>query len=79
MYFVYVLRSVKDGRRYIGYTNNIEIRIKVHNEGKVVSTKNRMPLELIYYEEFEIKKEAMQREKFLKSGKGREFLNSINK
>ena len=54
-------------------------RISLHNNGNVESTKNRRPLELLYYEEIEDRAEAAKREKFLKSGKGREFLNSILK
>ncbi len=78
MFYVYVLKSLKDKKRYIGYTSNLEIRIKAHNEGKVKSTKNRVPLKLVYSEEYELKREAMQREKFFKTGKGREFLKNIN-
>ncbi len=52
MYYVYVLKSIKDGKRYIGFTDNLERRISEHNYGKVKSTKNRRPLELIYFEEY---------------------------
>ena len=52
-------------------------RIAEHNAGLVKSTKNRRPLEFIYSEEFNTKSEALKREKFFKSGRGREFLNSI--
>ncbi len=79
MYYVYVLKSIKDGKRYIGFTDNLERRISEHNYGKVKSTKNRRPLALIYSEEYSTKKEAMSRERFFKTGKGREFLNQINK
>ena len=78
MYFVYILKSLKDHKRYIGFTSDLERRILEHNSGLVKSTRNRKPLELIYVEEFEIKEEAMNREKFFKSGKGREFLKSRN-
>lgn len=79
MNFVYVLRSMKDKKRYIGLTNNLDNRIKLHNNGSVDATRNRRPLELIYFEKFEERTEAAKREKFLKSGKGREFLKSIDK
>jgi len=79
MNYIYVLKSKKDLKRYIGLTNNLESRISLHNNGKVESTKNRRPLELLYYEEIEVRAEAAKREKFLKSGKGREFLDSILK
>jgi putative endonuclease len=74
-YFVYVLRSEKDGKRYIGFTSNLERRINEHNSRLVKSTRFRRPLVLVYYEEFSEKSEAMKREKFFKSGRGREFLN----
>ncbi|HEY4755449.1 MAG TPA: GIY-YIG nuclease family protein [Ignavibacteriaceae bacterium] len=78
MYFVYILKSLKDHKRYIGFTSDLERRILEHNSGLVKSTRNRKPFELIYTEEFEIKEQAMDREKFFKSGKGREFLKSRN-
>jgi putative endonuclease len=74
-HYVYVLRSAKDKNRYIGLTNSIEERLSQHNAGKVISTRNRIPLELIYFERYENRSEAAQREKFLKTGKGREYLN----
>ena len=74
MYTVYVLKSLKDGKHYIGYTNNIERRIKEHNAGRTESTKRRRRFVLIYKEEFEEKELAEKREKFFKSGKGREEL-----
>ena len=64
--------------KYIGLTNNLDKRILEHNNGKVTATKNRRPFVLIYFENFENKFEAAKREKFLKSGQGREFLNKIN-
>ena len=79
MNYVYVLRSKRDLKRYIGLTNNLQRRLNLHNNGKVQATKNRIPFELIYYEELEDRIDAAKREKFLKSGKGREFLNSILK
>jgi len=78
MYLVYILKSLKDHKRYIGFTSDLERRILEHNSGLVKSTRNRKPFELIYTEEFEIKEQAMAREKFFKSGKGREFLKSRN-
>ena len=79
-YFVYILKSKKDNKRYVGMTSRpVKERVGEHNSGLVKSTKNRRPLELIYFEEFATKTEAMSREKFFKSGKGREYLKSINK
>ena len=62
MHYVYVLRSLKDGRFYVGYTENLEKRIAEHNDGKSASTKNRIPLELVYREICKNKVDALRRE-----------------
>ena len=73
--YVYVLRSLKDQRWYIGQTSLLpEERLKQHNAGQVESTKNRRQLELIYYEMYLDKDDAFGREKFLKGGSGHTFL-----
>ena len=69
-WFVYVLRSEKDNKRYIGSTNNLARRIKEHNSGKVKSTKNRTPLILIYKEEYLVESQTRLRERFFKTHKG---------
>ena len=74
MYTVYVLKSLATGQFYTGQTENLSRRLKEHNEGLSEYTKGRGPWELVYYEEYETRSEAMSREKFLKSGKGREWL-----
>lgn len=74
MYYVYILFSAKDGKLYIGYTPDLKLRIKKHNSGYVLATKNRRPLKLIYYESYATGLDAKRREKFLKGGKGREEL-----
>ena len=79
MFFVYVLKSLKDNKRYIGMSSNLNRRLIEHNRGLVKSTRNRKPLELIYFEEFENKSDALKREKFFKTGSGREFLKNIGK
>jgi predicted GIY-YIG superfamily endonuclease len=48
--WVYILKSKKDNNLYIGSTNNLRKRFKEHNDGKVFSTKSRIPFELVYYE-----------------------------
>jgi len=68
MYYVYILKSLKDKKLYIGYTSNLKTRHKEHSEGGVKSTKDRRPLELIFYEAFKSKKDAQNREGYLKSG-----------
>ena len=74
MYFVYILRSTLIKRFYIGFTLNIERRIKEHNSGKTRSTKAYRPWELFFKENYNSLAEARNREKYLKSGIGREFI-----
>ena len=76
MYYVYVLISLKDGKFYIGFTNNLRKRIEVHNNGFVTSTKFRRPFSLIYYEAYIHKGDAVRREKYLKSGMGKRDLRN---
>ncbi|MFY0651880.1 MAG: GIY-YIG nuclease family protein, partial [Cyclobacteriaceae bacterium] len=75
MYFVYILRSRVQNWNYIGQTKDLKTRIKQHNSGKTRSTKAYIPLDLIYFEVLETRDEAVKREKYLKSGVGREFLH----
>ncbi len=79
MYYVYVIQSEKDSSLYKGITNNLPRRLRDHNLGKNQSTKSRIPYCLVYYETFETRKEAREREKWLKSGVGREFLKKLIK
>ena len=66
MYYLYLLRSKKDKRLYIGYTSNLKRRIEQHSNGEVISTKGRRPFELIYYEAYKSEKDGKKREKNLK-------------
>ena len=66
-YFVYVLRSIKDQKLYVGCTSDITKRFLRHQTGQVTATKNRRPLELIHTEKIEDKATAFNRERFLKS------------
>lgn len=74
MYFVYLLESLKDGGWYIGFSEDVNQRLIYHNAGRNVSTADRRPLRLIYYEAYQNKMDALGREKFLKSGSGHRFL-----
>ena len=76
MYYVYVLRSEIDKNMYVGYTKDLENRIKMHNEGLVTSTKNRRPLHIIYYEVCLNQQDATHREKYLKKYHGKMFLKN---
>jgi putative endonuclease len=77
MFFVYILRSETTSHLYTGFTADLTQRLGQHNEGLTRSTKNRGPWKLVYSEEFATRGEAMQREKFLKSGQGRKELRRI--
>ena len=76
MWFAYALRNDQDGWLYIGMTSDLERRLWEHNKGYNRSTKYRVPLRLIYSERCASRSEARELEKYLKSGKGREFLRS---
>jgi putative endonuclease len=73
-YWIYVLLSLKDKKKYIGFTTGLKNRLKEHREGKVFSTKYRRPLLLIYAEGCLNKEDARRREKYLKTTDGRRFL-----
>ena len=71
MYYVYVLKSLKDNHLYIDYSNNLQQRFDYHNKGYVKSTKSRRPFELIFYESYKSMSDAKRREKYLKTNKGK--------
>lgn len=79
MFTVYVLKSRTTGRRYIGQTSNLAKRLLAHNNGDSRYTKNRGPWKLVYSEVYSTRTEAILRERYLKTGKGREFLSSLTK
>lgn len=70
-FYVYILFSLKDGKFYIGFINNLKRRLLEHANGKVNATRHRTPVKLIHYEYFINRKDAETRERFLKSGYGR--------
>ena len=74
MFNVYVLKGEKEGNLYTGYTNDLKERIKQHNEGKVKSTQNRLPLKLVYFEGCVNQQDATHREKYLKSSWGKRYI-----
>ena len=76
MFYTYVLQSEHDEKLYIGYTKDLKGRIKEHSDGKVLSTENRRPLRLFYYEACLNNLDAIKREKYFKSGYGRRFLKN---
>jgi putative endonuclease len=74
MYYVYLLMSQQDQGFYIGYTTDIRRRFQEHQNGEALVTKHRRPLDLIYYEAYLDKRDAVGREKFLKSGSGYRYI-----
>ena len=73
-YYTYVLKSYRDGKFYIGWTDDLRLRVKNHNRGLVTATKSRIPFELVYYEACLSKEAAIRREKILKTGFGRKYI-----
>ncbi len=69
-HYVYILKSLRDLKYYIGETHDIQARLEYHNAGKQRSTKHRIPFTLVYSEIFATRTEALQREKLVKSWKG---------
>ena len=67
MFYVCVLLSQKDRNFYVGYTEDLAKRMDEHGTGLVISTRNRRPMQLVYYEGSINKKDAMHREKYLKT------------
>ena len=78
MFFVYAIRSTTRNYTYVGLTNNLARRIAEHNCGRNKTTKPYGPFKLIYSESFETRIEARAREKYFKSGSGKEYLKNFN-
>jgi|LakMenE01Jun11ns_1017448.scaffolds.fasta_scaffold9959662_20 putative endonuclease len=75
MFYVYVIYSEKVGKKYIGFTEDLELRLHQHNTDSLsIYTKNKGPWTLNYVESYGTKKEAILRERYLKTGAGRDFL-----
>ncbi|RLC37319.1 GIY-YIG nuclease family protein [candidate division Kazan bacterium] len=77
MYYVYILRSKVDENFYVGFSENLKQRILDHNSGKNLSTRIRKPFDLIFYESFVDKFDALRRERYLKSNKGRTMIKQL--
>lgn len=77
MYGVYILRSKKDNTLYTGYSNDVRRRLLEHQNGKVYSTREKRPIEMIFCELYKNRKDAIQREKFFKTGWGRNYIKKI--
>ena len=74
---VYILESQKNGRYYVGQTDNMHERLEKHNRGEVQSTKADRPWTLRHQEVFETRSNAVKREKAIKSRKRRAYIESL--
>ena len=79
MFYVYLIQSEVDASFYIGYTSNLELRIKQHNNGESTYSRRKKPWKLVYSEELENKTSALKREKFLKKQKNKDFYYQLIK
>ena len=76
MFYVYLLKSKKDGKWYTGSTNDLRKRLNQHNKGESTWTKRRGPWALIYYEACLNEEDTRSREKYLKTGMGKRYLKN---
>jgi putative endonuclease len=77
MFYVYVISSLTRNYIYVGLTDNVERRINEHQSGKNKTTKPYKPYKVILIEQFETRVKARMKEKYLKSGIGKEFLKTL--
>jgi putative endonuclease len=73
-YYIYILKSLKDNKFYTGFTSNLKKRLAEHENGEVISTKDRLPLKLVYFEGCVNQKDATHREKYLKTSWGKRYI-----
>jgi putative endonuclease len=77
MFYTYILRSRVTGQYYTGSTSNLHARFQQHNSDESISTKNRGPWDLVHHEEFATLADAVRRELYFKTGRGREELKKL--
>ena len=77
MFTVYILKSSKTDKYYIGYTANIEDRVEQHNSGSTPSTRSGIPWTLVYTETFDNKTDAIKRENEIKRKKSRKYIEYL--
>jgi len=75
MFCVYILQCI-DKNFYTGFTSNLKQRLEEHKNGSVLSTKNRLPVKLIYYEASLNREDALHREKYLKTSWGKRYIKT---
>ena len=78
MFYVYLLRSSKTGRRYVGSCENVDDRLRRHNAGHSKATRHGIPWILVHIESFSNRTEAAKKERYYKSGRGRDELNRLD-
>lgn len=76
-YYVYILTSKKDGLFYIGFTSDLKKRFEEHQTGKSPATVSRKPFELTFYEAYRNKYDALRREKYFKTSKGKTTIKTM--
>jgi len=76
-FYVYILQSLKDGSYYIGSTNDLDDRVKRHNQGRSKYTKAKCPWELVYHEVFADRSSAAKRESEIKRHKRVAFIEKL--
>jgi putative endonuclease len=76
-YYVYILKSQKDGSYYIGHTQNLNSRLERHNQGRVKYTKSKRPWKLAYLERYPDRSSAMAREEEIKNRKSKAFIDCL--
>ena len=76
MHYTYLLLSDDQARFYTGYTGDLRKRLREHHRGRVRWTASRQPVRLVYYEACLSPEDALRRERFLKSGKGKRYLRN---
>ncbi len=74
MFYVYVIKSLSRKYIYVGLTNNLERRLDQHKKGQEITTRPYRPFDLLFMESYDTRIEARQREKYLKSGAGKELI-----
>ena len=77
MFSVYVLKSEKTGRRYVGSSEEVRERLRRHNAGESKATQHGVPWRLIHAEEFDTRAQATRKERYYKTGRGRDELNRL--
>ena len=76
MYYVYILQC-EDGNRPTGYTTDLNRRILQHQAGEISSTKNRLPVTLLFYETFLVPSDAIRRQKYFKTPAGKKTIKHL--